>query len=89
MSKVVIIGAGAMGTAFAVPCIDNNHDTNILGTHLENNFIDNNRKWCKTVNTFKLYEKKLVNSELKSVKVNEMKYEKVREINLIFRKFNK
>ncbi|CAI8261816.1 MAG: Uncharacterised protein [Cryomorphaceae bacterium] len=56
---------------------------------VENNFIDNNRKWCKTVNTFKLYEKKLVNSELKSVKVNEMKYEKVREINLIFRKFNK
>ena len=40
MSKVVIIGAGAMGTAFAVPCIDNNHDTNIVGTHLENNFID-------------------------------------------------
>ena len=40
MSKIVIIGAGAMGTAFAVPCIDNNHDTNIVGTHLENNFID-------------------------------------------------
>tara|TARA_B110000971_G_C20003166_1_gene497837 strand:+ start:1002 stop:2048 length:1047 start_codon:yes stop_codon:yes gene_type:complete len=40
MSKIIIIGAGAMGTAFAVPCIDNNHDTNILGTHLENDFID-------------------------------------------------
>jgi glycerol-3-phosphate dehydrogenase (NAD(P)+) len=40
MSKIIIIGAGAMGTAFAVPCIDNNHDTSILGTHLENNFID-------------------------------------------------
>ena len=40
MSKIVIIGAGAMGTAFAVPCIDNNHDTNIVGTHLENDFID-------------------------------------------------
>jgi len=40
MSKVIIIGAGAMGTAFAVPCVDNNHDTNIVGTHLENDFID-------------------------------------------------
>ena len=40
MSKIVIIGAGAMGTAFAVPCVDNNHDTNIVGTHLENDFID-------------------------------------------------
>ena len=40
MSKIVIIGAGAMGTAFAFPCLDNNHDINILGTHLENDFID-------------------------------------------------
>ncbi len=40
MSKIAIIGAGAMGTAFAFPCFDNNHDTNIVGTHLENDFID-------------------------------------------------
>ena len=40
MSKIVIIGAGAMGSAFALPCLDNNHDINILGTHLENDFID-------------------------------------------------
>ena len=40
MSKIVIIGAGAMGTAFAVPCVDNNHDTSIVGTHLENDFIE-------------------------------------------------
>ena len=40
MSKIVIIGAGAMGTAFTFPCLDNNHDINILGTHLENDFID-------------------------------------------------
>ena len=44
MSKIVIIGAGAMGSAFALPCIDNNHDTNIIGTHLENEFIDNLKK---------------------------------------------
>ena len=40
MSKIVIIGAGAMGTAFAFPCLDNNHDINIVGTHLENDFLD-------------------------------------------------
>jgi glycerol-3-phosphate dehydrogenase (NAD(P)+) len=40
MAKIVIIGAGAMGSAFAVPCLDNNHDINIIGTHLENDFID-------------------------------------------------
>ena len=44
MSKIVIIGAGAMGSAFALPCLDNNHDVNIIGTHLENEFIDNLKK---------------------------------------------
>ena len=44
MSKIVIIGAGAMGSAFALPCLDNNHDVNIVGTHLENKFIDNLKK---------------------------------------------
>ena len=41
MSKIVIIGAGAMGSAFSLPCLDNDHDVNIVGTHLENDFIDN------------------------------------------------
>ncbi len=41
MSKIIIIGAGAMGTAFAVPCLENKHDVSIIGTHLENDFIDN------------------------------------------------
>ena len=40
MSKIVIIGAGAMGTAFALPCLDNSHNVTIVGTHLENDFID-------------------------------------------------
>ena len=40
MSKIVILGAGAMGTAFAYPCLDNNHEISIVGTHLENEFID-------------------------------------------------
>ena len=41
MKKIVIIGAGAMGTAFAVPCIENKNDVTIVGTHLENELIDN------------------------------------------------
>tara|TARA_B100000700_G_scaffold72529_1_gene80974 strand:- start:965 stop:1999 length:1035 start_codon:yes stop_codon:yes gene_type:complete len=40
MGKIVIIGAGAMGTAFAYPCSDNEHDVSIIGTHLENKTID-------------------------------------------------
>ena len=40
MSKIIIIGAGAMGSAFALPCVDNQHDISIVGTHLENDFID-------------------------------------------------
>ena len=44
MSKIVIIGAGAMGSAFALPCLDNNQDINIVGTHLENDFIEELKK---------------------------------------------
>ena len=54
MSKILIIGAGAMGSAFALPCLDNNHDINIVGTHLENNFIDelkNNNNFHPGLNT--------------------------------------
>ena len=40
MKKIVIIGAGTMGTAFAYPCYDNKFEVNIVGTHLENNSID-------------------------------------------------
>ena len=29
-----------MSTAFAFPCSDNNHKVSIVGTHLEDNFID-------------------------------------------------
>ena len=40
MSKILILGAGAIGTAFSFPCSDKNHSVVIIGTHLENNFID-------------------------------------------------
>ena len=39
MKKIVILGAGAMGSAFSVPCITNNNNVKIFGTHLEDDFI--------------------------------------------------
>ena len=41
MKKIIIIGAGAMGSAFAVPCVENKNDVTIVGTHLEDNLIEN------------------------------------------------
>ena len=40
MKKILIVGAGAMGSAFTVPCVENNHDVVLSGTHLEDNTID-------------------------------------------------
>jgi len=40
MANILILGAGSMGTAFSFPCSDNNHAVTIVGTHLENDFVD-------------------------------------------------
>ena len=40
MAKILILGAGSMGTAFSFPCSDNGHSVSIVGSHLENDFID-------------------------------------------------
>ena len=40
MANILILGAGTMGTAFSIPCSDNNHKIFIVGTHLENKFVD-------------------------------------------------
>jgi len=39
MKKILIIGAGAMGSAFSIPCVENNNDVTIIGSLLENDFI--------------------------------------------------
>jgi len=41
MKKIIIIGAGAMGSAFAVPCLENKHEVTLVGTHLEDDLIIN------------------------------------------------
>ena len=40
MKKIIIIGAGAMGSAFAVPCLENQNDVTLVGTHLEDELIN-------------------------------------------------
>ena len=40
MKKILILGAGAMGSAFTVPCVENSQDVILAGTHLEDNTID-------------------------------------------------
>jgi len=48
MKKIVIIGAGAMGSAFTVPCVDNSNEVTLVGTHLENELIQSikkNKNW--------------------------------------------
>jgi glycerol-3-phosphate dehydrogenase (NAD(P)+) len=44
MKKIAIIGAGAMGSAFTVPCTDNNNEVTLVGTHLENELIKSIKK---------------------------------------------
>ena len=39
MKKILIIGAGAMGSAFSIPCAENNNDVTIMGSVLEDDFI--------------------------------------------------
>ena len=39
MAKVVILGAGVMGSAFSMPLSDNGHQVNLVGTHLDDNEI--------------------------------------------------
>ncbi len=55
MKKIIIIGAGAMGSAFSVPCVENKNDVTLVGTHLENDLIEkikknkNNHPTLKTI----------------------------------------
>ena len=44
MKKILVLGAGAMGSAFTVPCVDNKNDVVLVGTHLEDEAIENIKK---------------------------------------------
>jgi glycerol-3-phosphate dehydrogenase (NAD(P)+) len=40
MSTIVILGAGVMGSALAMPLADNGHEVRLVGTHLDREIID-------------------------------------------------
>lgn len=39
MARILILGAGVMGTAFAVPAADNGHSVRLVGTHLDRDVV--------------------------------------------------
>ena len=68
MANILIIGAGAMGTAFAYPCLDNKHNVSIVGTHLENDSIEElNKKYfhkglnLEVLKTIKFFKHESIN----------------------------
>ena len=44
MKRILVLGAGAMGSAFTVPSLDNNNDVVLVGTYLEDEVIENIKK---------------------------------------------
>ena len=68
MKKIIIIGAGAMGSAFAVPCVDNKNDVTIVGTHLENDLIE------------KIKSNDQIHPALKTKLSSEVKFEKFEKL---------
>ena len=53
MKKILVLGAGAMGSAFTVPCVDNKNNVVLIGTHLEDDVIENinnNNNFHKVLN---------------------------------------
>ena len=40
MAKILVIGAGVMGTAITVPAVKNGHDITLVGTPLDNEIIE-------------------------------------------------
>ncbi len=71
MKKIIIIGAGAMGSAFAVPCVDNKNDVTIVGTHLENDLIE------------KIKSNDQIHPTLKTKLSNDIQFEKFEKLQTI------
>jgi glycerol-3-phosphate dehydrogenase (NAD(P)+) len=44
VAKIVVLGAGVMGTAFTVPMTDTGQEVNLVGTHLDHEIIENIRE---------------------------------------------
>ncbi len=73
MGRIIILGAGAMSTAFAYPCSDNNHEVSIVGTHLENKAIEelNKNRFhsglnLEVLNSIKFFKHEKINDVFKT-----------------------
>ena len=69
MQKIVIIGAGAMGSAFAVPCADNSNEVFLVGSFLEDKVIDE----IKNLHNFHPILKSQLPKNIKVLKFSEFK----------------
>jgi len=74
MKKILIIGGGAMGSAFSVPCAENNNDVTIIGSLLENDFISS------------IKSNKNLHPSLKINLPNSIKIEKFEKVNSVIEK---
>ena len=79
MKKIVIIGAGAMGSAFVVPCADNSHEVFLVGSFLEDDLINEINK----LGNFHPVLKCQLPKEVKVIKFSEFINEKMNEIDLL------
>ncbi|MDA9996225.1 glycerol-3-phosphate dehydrogenase [Candidatus Pelagibacter sp.] len=79
MSKIVIIGAGAMGSAFAVPCADNSNEVFLVGSFLEDKVINE----IKHLNNFHPILKSQLPNKIKVLKFSEFKDEIKDNIDLL------
>ena len=61
MKKILIIGAGAMGAAFSLPCVENRNKVTLVGTFLEDKIIKNLKKKLLSLIIKILYTKKFEN----------------------------
>ena len=79
MKKIVIIGAGAMGSAFAVPCVDNSNQVFLVGSFLEDKVIEE----IKSLNNFHPILKSQLPKNIKVLKFSEFKDEIKDNIDLL------
>ena len=79
MKKIVIIGAGAMGSAFAVPCADNSNEVFLVGSFLEDKVIGE----IKNLDNFHPILKSQLPKNIKVLKFSEFKDEIKDNIDLL------
>jgi len=79
MKKIVIIGAGAMGSAFAVPCADNSNQVFLVGSFLEDKVVQE----IKRLNNFHPILKSQLPKNINVLKFSEFNNEIKKNIDLL------